>query len=63
MRWVLKKSAKHLTPASIRKRIAREQEHLRILESTGFSDELAKARKAHFDLIQVLSERLARAKT
>jgi len=61
MRWVDGEAAKHITAASMRKRIALAREHLRALDSAGFGDEIAKAREAHEKLIAVLSERLARA--
>jgi hypothetical protein len=60
-RWVQKEAAKHTTPESIRQRIAYEEKQIRALASVGSGDPVEKARRDHFELIQVLSERLARA--
>jgi hypothetical protein len=54
-RWVQKEAAKHTTPASIRRRIARAEEHIRFLAGAGFAD----MAQAHQELIRVLTERLA----
>jgi hypothetical protein len=60
-RWVQKEAAKHTTPESIRQRIAYEEKQIRALAGVGSGDPVEKARRDHFELIQVLSERLARA--
>ena len=60
-RWVEKEAAKHTTYDSMRRRIAEAEKHLRALASLGLSREMEQAREAHGELIQVLSERLARA--
>ena len=53
-------AAKHTTPDSIRQRIADEREQIRILTSAGLTDgPMAKALEAHYELIWVLTERLA----
>ena len=51
MRWVDGEAAKHITAASMRKRIALAREHLRALDSAGFGDEIAKAREAGAQLV------------
>ena len=56
-----REAAKHLTPASMRKRIALAREHLQALSSAGFSGDAAKARENHEKLIEVLSKSLVRA--
>jgi hypothetical protein len=60
-RWVQKEAAKHTTPESIRQRIAYEEKQTRALANIGSGRPVEEARKNHFELIQVLSERLARA--
>ena len=60
-RWVQTEAAKHTTPESIRQRIAHEEKQINALASAGLGQEMEKAREAHVELIQVLSERLARA--
>ncbi|ANY80615.1 hypothetical protein BB934_22255 [Microvirga ossetica] len=60
-RWVQKEAAKHTTPESIRQRIAYEEKQINALAGTSLGREMEQARAAHFELIQVLSERLARA--
>ncbi|WP_147023234.1 hypothetical protein [Microvirga aerophila] len=60
-RWVQKEAAMHTTPDSIRQRIAYEEKQIRALANVGSGQPVEKARKDHFDLIRVLSERLARA--
>jgi hypothetical protein len=57
--WVQKEAAKHTTPASNRQRIAYEEKQIRILMGTGLTEHMAKALKAHHELIRVLTERLA----
>ena len=59
--WVQKEASKHTTPDSIEQRIALAHEHLRELNRLSPSAFVTRARKAHTELIQVLSERLARA--
>ena len=58
-RWVQREAAQHTTPESIRQRIAHEEKQIDALASAGLGQEIEKAREAHVDLIQVLSERLA----
>ena len=60
-RWVQKEAAKHTTPESIRQRIAYEEKQIRALAGVGSGAPVEEARKNHFELIQVLSERLAGA--
>jgi hypothetical protein len=57
--WVQNEAAKHTTPASIRQRIAYEEEQIRILAGTSLTGHMAKALDAHHELIRVLTERLA----
>ena len=57
--WLQKEVAKQTSLESMRQRIVRAQEQLRLLESYGFHNDAARARKAHEELIRVLSERLA----
>ena len=57
--WVEREAAKHTTPESIRRRIAFEEKQITDLASIS-SSEAEYAREAHVELIQVLSERLAR---
>jgi hypothetical protein len=59
--WVLREAAKHITPESIRKRIQYERDQIRVLEDVGLTEGMAQSLEAHHELIQVLSERLARA--
>jgi hypothetical protein len=54
-------AAKHTTPESIRQRIAYEEKQILALASGGSGRDMGKAREAHQELIQVLSERLSRA--
>lgn len=59
-RWVQTEAAKHTTPDSIRRRIADEHKQIRILADAGLTEgPMAKALEAHYDLIRVLTERLA----
>jgi len=59
-RWVQTEAAKHTTPDSLRRRIAFETEQVHILTSAGLTDgPMAKALEAHYELIRVLTERLA----
>jgi hypothetical protein len=60
-KWVQREAAKHTTPESIRQRIALEEKQIRALAGVGSGHPAEKARREHFALIQVLSERLARA--
>ncbi|WP_457093982.1 hypothetical protein [Microvirga sp. P5_D2] len=60
-KWVQKEAAKHTTPESIRRRIALEEKQINALAGVGSGYLAEKARREHFELIQVLSERLARA--
>ena len=60
-RWVQREAAKHTTPDSIRRRIAHEEKQIDVLAGAGLGQEAEQARNAHQELIQVLSERLARA--
>ena len=53
-----KEAAKHTTADSIRRRIAHENEQVRILRRTGLSAGIEKALDAHHELIRVLSEHL-----
>src|SRR3954453_10396546 len=57
--WVKKEAAKHTTPASMRQRIAREFEQIRVLTGAGFNGDMGKAVEAHHELIRILTERLA----
>ena len=59
-RWVQPEVAKHTNPQSTRQRIAHEEKQINALAGAGLSQEMEKAREAHYELIQVLSERLAR---
>ena len=61
-KWVQREAAKHTTPESIRQRIAHAEKRIDALASAGLGPEMVKAREAHVDLIQVLSERLARGR-
>jgi hypothetical protein len=61
-RWVQTEAAKHTTPESIRQRIAHEEKLIQVLASAGLSEDAEDALKAHFELIKVLSERLARTR-
>ena len=61
-RWVQREAAQHTTPESIRRRIAHAEKQIAALVSAGLGQEMEKAREAHVDLIQVLSERLARGR-
>jgi hypothetical protein len=47
---------------SIRQRIAHEEKPIQVLASAGLSEDAEDALKAHFELIKVLSERLARTR-
>ena len=58
-RWVQIEAAKHTTPESIRQRIAHEEKQINALAAAGPGQEIEQAREAHFELIQVLTERLA----
>jgi NAD(P)H-hydrate repair Nnr-like enzyme with NAD(P)H-hydrate epimerase domain len=59
--WVRKEAAKHTTPASIRQRIADEQNQIRILVDAGLgSGPTTKALEAHHELIRLITERLAK---
>ena len=59
-RCVQTEAAKHTTPDSLRRRIAFEAEQVHILTSAGLTDgPMAKALEAHYELIRVLTERLA----
>ena len=58
-RWVRTEAAKHTTPESIRRRIAHAEREIRALEGAGISPEVERAREAHRQLIQVLSQQLA----
>jgi hypothetical protein len=60
-KWVETEAAKHTTPESIRRRIAHEEKQIHALAGAGLGPDMAKARAAHFELIEVLLERLARA--
>jgi hypothetical protein len=60
-KWVQKEAAKHTTPESIRQRIALEEKQITALAGVGSDHLTEKARREHFALIKVLSERLARA--
>ena len=60
-RWLQTEAAKHTTPDSIRDRIAYEEKQIRALANAGSGRQTERAREAHQELIQVLSERLARA--
>ena len=61
-RWVQREAAQHTTPESIRRRIAYAENQINALASAGLGPAIEKAREAHVDLIQVLSERLARGR-
>jgi hypothetical protein len=52
-------AAKHTTPESIRQRIALEEKQIKALAGVGSGHLAEKARREHFALIKVLSERLA----
>lgn len=56
--WVRREAEKHTNPISIRKRIAQEQEHLRVLTGMSLSENVERALQAHAELIHVLSKRL-----
>jgi hypothetical protein len=57
---VRKQAAKHTTPASIRQRIADEEKQIRILTNLGvLSGPLEHALQTHYELIEVLTKRLA----
>ena len=58
MRWVQKEAAKHVTAASIRRRIAQSEEQIRTLEGFGVNADGSKAVDAHRELIRVLMKRL-----
>ena len=59
-RWVQTEAAKHTTPESMRRRIAYEEKQIRILVGAGLTDgPMAKALEAHYELIRVLTKRLA----
>ena len=59
-RWVQTEAAKHTTLESMRRRIAYATEQIRILTDAGLRDgPMAKALEAHYELIRVLTERLA----
>jgi hypothetical protein len=61
--WARRQAAKHTTPESIRQRIAYEQEQIRILTRAGLGDEpVAAALEAHYQLIRILTERLANSR-
>ena len=55
-------AAKHATPESIRQRIAYEEGQMRALANVNSGRSMEKARKDHFELIQVLPECHARRK-
>ena len=60
-RWARKEAAKHTTPESMRQRIAFEQKQIQALNGTGLSGGFAgEALKGHYELIRVLTERLAK---
>jgi hypothetical protein len=54
-----KRGGKAHHPESIRQRIAYEEKQIRALAGVGFGAPVEEALKNHFELIQVLSERLA----
>ena len=58
-KWVQREAAKHITPERIRQRIAHEEKQINALAAAGPGQEIEQAREAHFELIQVLTERLA----
>jgi hypothetical protein len=59
-RWVETEAAKHTTPHGIRRRIADAEKHIRSLSDAGVgSDPMGEALKAHYELIEVLTKRLA----
>jgi hypothetical protein len=58
-KWAQREAAKHTTPASIRQRIAFEEEQIRVLMGTSFNGHRAKALESHHELIRVLTDRLA----
>ena len=59
-RWVQTEAAKHTTPESIRRRIADEEKAVRALLSVGVaSGPMEQALEAYYELIRVLTERLA----
>ena len=60
-RWVQAEAAKFITPDSLRRRTADAKKQIRALASTGSGRDMEQARKAHQELIQMLSERLSRA--
>jgi hypothetical protein len=55
--WVRSQAAKHTTPESIQRQIAREREQILILTGAGLGD-FGRAQEFHQELIRVLSERL-----
>ena len=57
--WVQTEAAKHTTPESIRRRIALENEQIRILVGSGGGETMERALEAHHELIRVLTEHLA----
>jgi hypothetical protein len=52
-------AAKHITPDSIRRRIAHEEKEIRDLTGLGLGRDVQMALDAHRELIRVLTERLA----
>ena len=57
--WVQREAAKHTRPESIRRRIATAEKHIETLAVVTGSREAQMALKAHYELIQVLTESLA----
>jgi hypothetical protein len=53
--WVRRQAARHTTPESIKRQIAREREQIRILTGAG---DFRRALEFHHELIRALSERL-----
>lgn len=59
-KWVQMEAAKHTTPARIRRRIADAEKHIRDLLDVGAgSSSMEQALEAHYELIRVLTKRLA----
>jgi hypothetical protein len=58
--WVQTEAAKHSTRESIRQRIAEAEKHIRDLTNAGISSStMEQALEAHYELIEVLTKRLA----
>jgi hypothetical protein len=55
--WVQRQAAKHTTPESIQRQIAREREQIQILTGSSLGD-FRRALEFHQELIRALSERL-----